>query len=100
MVPKDWATGRTMTPGSSRIPIFENIDDEAAFWDSHSSSEFADELEDVTGQVSFRVNSPDETIVVRLDHDAIEALNDRARIEHTDPTSLVRQWVIERLRAS
>jgi hypothetical protein len=28
----------------SRIPTFKTIEDEAAFWDAHSSEEFADEL--------------------------------------------------------
>ncbi len=28
----------------SRIPTFKSIEEEAAFWDTHSSEEFADEL--------------------------------------------------------
>ncbi len=28
----------------SRIPTFHTLEEEAAFWDSHSSEEFADEL--------------------------------------------------------
>lgn len=28
----------------SRIPTFTTIEEEAAFWDTHSSEEFADEL--------------------------------------------------------
>ncbi len=28
----------------SRIPTFKTIEEEAAFWDTHSSEEFADEL--------------------------------------------------------
>jgi hypothetical protein len=28
----------------SRIPTFKSIEEEAAFWDTHSSAEFADEL--------------------------------------------------------
>ncbi len=32
----------------SRIPTFSTIEEEAAFWDTHSFEEFADELEEVT----------------------------------------------------
>lgn len=34
-----------MTMGESRIPHFNNIEEEAAFWDTHSTEDYADEME-------------------------------------------------------
>ena len=100
MPAKDWATGRAATSPTSRIPVFASVEEEAAFWDMHSFTEFADELDDVTGEVSFRVLSADKAISLQFDRETIARLNDRARVENTDPTTLVRRWVLERLRAS
>ena len=100
MPAKDWATGRATTSPPSHIPVFASVEEEAAFWDTHSFTEFADELEDVTGEVSMRVLSSDESISLRFDTETIARLNDRAKVENTDPTTLVHRWVLERLRAS
>ena len=100
MPAKDWATGRETTSPPSRIPAFASVEEEAAFWDTRSFTEFADELADVTGEISFRVLSPDESIRLQFDRETIARLNDRAKVENTDPANLVRRWVLERLRAS
>jgi len=99
MPAEDWATGRTSTSPQSRIPAFASIEEEAEFWDKHSFTEFTDELEDVTGEVSFRVRPPDDAIRLRFDRETIAVLNDRAKVENTDPTTLVHRSVLERLRA-
>jgi hypothetical protein len=100
MPKKDWATGRESPTPPSRIPVFASIEEEAAFWDSHSVTEFEDELEDVSGQTFFVVRRPDEGIRLLFDDETIAALTERARAENTDAALLVRQWVRDRLRAS
>ncbi|HEY7032229.1 MAG TPA: CopG family antitoxin [Thermomicrobiales bacterium] len=100
MATRDWATGRRSTTPASRIPVFASIDEEAAFWDTHSVTEFEDELEDVTGGITFVVRRPDDAIRMLFDEETVSALTERARAEDTDPTILVQQWIRERLRAS
>ena len=100
MAAKDWATGRATVSPPSQIPVFASVEEEAAFWDTHSFTKFADELQDITDQISFRILSADEAISLQFDRETIARLNDRAKIENTDPTTLVRRWVLERLRAS
>jgi hypothetical protein len=96
----DWATGRESTTRPSRIPMFASIEEEAAFWDTHSVTEFEDELEDMTGKIAFVVRRPDDGIRLLFDEETISALTERARAENTDPTMLVQRWIRERLRAS
>jgi hypothetical protein len=100
MPARDRASGTASTPPPSRIPEFRSIDDEAEFWDTHSFTEFGDELEDVTGQVTFIVRGEKDRIVIPLDPETFAALEKRAQVENVDPTALVRRWVQERLRAS
>ena len=51
------------TEGSaeSRIPTFETVEEEAAFWDSHSLADFEDELKIVTN-VKFVRAEPQKAI--------------------------------------
>ena len=41
MPAKDWATGRAATSPTEPYPIFASVEEEAAFWDTHSFTEFA-----------------------------------------------------------
>ena len=81
----------------SRIPKFSSIDEEAAFWDSHDSTEFEDEFEEVT-DVQFVKAQPKKSITVRLEQDAFAALAQRAKEQGVGPSTLVRMWILEHLR--
>lgn len=47
------------THEKSRIPRFKSIEEEAAFWDSHDSTEFEDEFVEVDA-VRFVIAAPKE----------------------------------------
>ena len=47
MVKKDKAVSNDKN-AKSRIPHFNSIEEEAEFWDTHDSTEFEDEWEEVT----------------------------------------------------
>ena len=83
----------------SRIPTFRSIEEEAEFWDTHSSAEFEDELEEVT-DVMFVKAGPKKAITVRLDENTLAALTEQARVEGVAPSTLARMWILERLRGS
>jgi predicted glycoside hydrolase/deacetylase ChbG (UPF0249 family) len=80
---------------SRRIPEFATRKEEAEWWDTHSITDYLDELEPVQVRFAKNLSNP---IAVRLDpQDRIE-LNRRAKELGVGPSTLVRMWVRERLR--
>ena len=88
----------TRAEQQSRIPKHQSLEDEAAFWDFHSAAEFEDELEVVT-DVRFVKPNRQQSLDVPLDDDQLTALKVRAREQGLDPSSLVKTWILEHLRA-
>ena len=80
----------------SRIPSLATIEDEAAFWDTHSIAENLDEMEIVT-DVRFVPAQPKKAITVRLEQSATETLSRQAREQGVSLSALVRRWILERL---
>ncbi len=81
---------------SSRIPQFASREEETAWWDTHDITEYLDELKPV--RVRFAKNLS-EGLTVRLDPDTMRALRERAKRQGIGPTTLIRMWVMEHLRA-
>jgi hypothetical protein len=81
---------------ASRIPVFQTVEEEAAFWDSHDSTEFENEFEAVT-DVQFTKVRPTKAITVRLERDSFAALSERARERGFGPAALARLWILEHL---
>jgi len=82
----------------SRIPTFHTIEEEAAFWDTHSNEEFADELTPVEN-VRFVKARAKKTLKVRFDEDTFEDLTSEAREKGIGPSTLARMVILEHLRA-
>jgi hypothetical protein len=83
----------------SRIPEFATIEEEAEFWDTHSSTDFEDEFEVVT-DVRFVKTGPTRGLIVRLEREPFARLRQLARAQGVDVTTLVQRWIEERLGAS
>ncbi|MCC7106906.1 MAG: hypothetical protein IT307_17370 [Chloroflexi bacterium] len=81
----------------SRIPPFKTIRDEAEFWDTHDSADFEDEFEEVT-DVRFVRGQRKKAITVRLEEGSLRRLRRQAAHQGIGPSTLVRMWVLERLR--
>jgi predicted DNA binding CopG/RHH family protein len=84
------------TSPPSRIPQFATREEEAAWWDRHDITDYLDELKPV--RVRFAKNLS-EGLTVRLDPETMQALRERAERQGIGPTTLIRMWVKERLRA-
>jgi CopG antitoxin of type II toxin-antitoxin system len=82
----------------SRIPTFQTVEEEAAFWDSHSSEEFAEELTPVEN-VKFVKAGTKKALTVRFDEDTFEELSREAREKGIGPSTLARMVILEHLRA-
>lgn len=81
----------------SKIPRFETYEEEAEFWDTHDTTEFEDEFEPV--EATFAQSLIRRGLTVPLDEQTIELLQRLAREKETEPTALVRIWILDRLRA-
>lgn len=79
---------------TSRIPEFKTRDEEAKFWETHSFSEFADELKPV--KVQFAKNLS-EGITIRFDQQTLNKIRELAHKKGIGPTTLARMWIIDHL---
>lgn len=80
-----------------KIPRFETYEEEAAFWDTHDTTEFEDEFEPVG--VTFAQSLVRRGLTVPLDAQTIGLLQRLAREKETEPAALVQIWILDRLRA-
>ena len=79
----------------ARIPAFTNVEEEAAFWDTHDFTDFAEESTPVQVTVGQELA---ERLTLRLDRADREKLAKHAREKGIGPTTLARIWLKERLR--
>lgn len=82
-------------PKKSRIPQFASVEEEAQFWDTHDTAEFEEEFRPV--KVRFTKNLT-EGITVQLDPETLSKLRALAKEQGVRPTTLVRMWILERMK--
>jgi len=87
-------TKKTMT-NPSRIPEFASRKEEAEFWDTHSTADFEEEFRPVKVRFAKHLS---EGITIRLDPETMTTLRAQAQGKGIGPTTLIRMWVLERLR--
>lgn len=90
-----------MKKKKSKLPNFDKMtyEEEANFWDTHSFTEFEDELEDV--EIVFELDKPrDETLVVRMQKNFKNRMEKIARSKGLNVSTLARMWLIEKIQAS
>ena len=79
---------------TSRIPEFKDYKEEATFWETHSFSEFSDELKPV--KVHFAKNLS-EGITIRFDQQTLNKIRELAHKKGIGPTTLARMWIMDHL---
>ena len=77
-----------------RIPKFRSLEEERKFWDTHSITDFLDELKPV--KVAF-IRPKKKLISLRLEAPQIESLKAIASHKGLGYLSLIRYWITERL---
>jgi hypothetical protein len=82
----------------NKIPQIDSVTELARFWDTHSLTEFEEELEEVREPVFSRGEQSVVRIPLRADQAA--ALHRIAQSKGMDDTDLLREWVSEKLQAS
>lgn len=79
-----------------RIPEFKTVQEEAAFWDTHSVADFWDDLEPV--EEPMEVVGKKRLLSVRLGERDLDALRHMASRYGLGTGTLARVWILERLR--
>jgi hypothetical protein len=83
------------TEAHGKIPAFNNIEEEAEFWDTHDITDFLDELRPAKLVVGGELA---ERVTVRLEQADREELARRAAVKGVGPSTLARMWLKERLQ--
>ena len=77
----------------SKIPTTDSIEELARFWDTRDVTHFEDELEEVEGTVFERPSG----LQIQLSAEDAAALEEAAHARGTKASSLVREWISEKL---
>ena len=81
----------------SKIPVFKNYQEEAKFWDTHSITDFMDELKPI--KITFKLKSPKEdSVVIRLQKPLKRRLEEVAANQGLSMSTMIRMWMIDKLR--
>lgn len=80
-----------------KIPEFKSKKEEAKFWDTHEITDFLEETKQV--KVKFAKNLS-EGLTIRLDPNTLNCLRKEAREKGIGPTTLIRMWVLEKLKGN
>jgi hypothetical protein len=81
-----------------KIPSTDSIEELARFWDRHDLTDFKDQLEEVTTPVFTR--SSTTAVTVRLRPAEAKQIKRVAKTKRVREATLIRRWVIEKLRAT
>jgi hypothetical protein len=83
------------TPARGKIPSFQSIEEEAAFWDTHDVTDFIEDTAPIAVTIGPELG---DRITLRLDRNDRAALDRHARAMGVGPSTLIRIWIKERLR--
>jgi predicted DNA binding CopG/RHH family protein len=80
-----------------RIPDTDSIEELAQFWDTHDATDYEDEFEEVTEPL-FERRQRRIVMAVPLEAQEVEAVEKIAKAKGLDNKTLLREWVLEKLR--
>ncbi len=81
-----------------RLPNTDSIEELAKFWDSHDLTDFEEDLEEVSEPVFARTKGT--SLRIELQPTEAQCLKKIARSKGIKDTTLLRQWILERLHES
>jgi predicted DNA binding CopG/RHH family protein len=74
------------------IPAFASIEEEAAFWETHSTTDYEDEFKPVRVRFAKKLS---EGLTIRLDPETLAKVRAEAHERGIGATTLIRMWVLE-----
>jgi len=81
-----------------RLPDTDSVEEMAAFWDHHDLTDFADDLQAVSEPVFVRAKGT--SLRIELQPAEAQHLKKIARSKGVKETTVLRQWILERLYGS
>jgi hypothetical protein len=84
------------TMNARKLPQTDSIQELAGFWDAHDLTDFEDQLEEVREPVF----EPDSVIPLHLHSTEAQAVTRIAEAKGLAAAELVRQWILEKIRAN
>ena len=79
-----------------RLPDTDSVEKLATFWDNHDLTDFGDDLQEVSEPVFVRAKGTSLSIELRPAE--AQHLKKIARSKGVKETTVLRQWILERLR--
>lgn len=86
-----------MSEKNKKIPLFKSIQEEADFWDTHSINDYLPELKETRIEYSPKVKK-ESNVVLRMEPELKKRLSALSRKKGITLSTLVRIWLIEKLR--
>jgi hypothetical protein len=84
---------------ANKVPKFKNIKEEAKFWDSHDITDYISEL--TPAKLMYKTRGErKEVVTIRVAPALKKELSKVADCYDISPSSLIRMWVVEKLRDS
>ena len=83
------------TTTKKRLPAFASVEEEAAFWDTHSTADYEDEFKPVRVRFAKKLS---EGLTIRLDPETLEHVRAEAHERGIGATTLIRMWVLEHVK--
>ena len=79
-----------------KVPAFKNEQEAGDFWDTHSPLDYPEDFREV--QVTFDRPLIKRGITIKLSQETIDELRELAEAKGLGSSTLVRMWILERLR--
>ena len=80
---------------------FESLEQIQDFWDTHSTADYWDEMEDVEMELSPALKSKIELRklyhLLGLSNEQVDSIENEARIENIDSIKLISKWILEHI---
>ena len=78
----------------AKIPTFKSEEEESEFWDTHDSTDYLDDTEEVEVELSpGLVQAIRGRYIIQLEPNQRKRLEKIAKRKHTDPQELITGWV-------
>ena len=87
-------TKKKQSTSPNRIPPFTSIEEEAKFWDTHSTADYEGEFRRARVRFGKQLS---RDITIHLDSRTMQKVRAAAHERGIGPTSLIRVWVLEQL---
>ncbi len=84
-----------MNKAKKPVSEFKTSQEEAEFWDTHSFADYWDDFK----PVQVHLAKKERPVTVRFDRNTLTQLTQAAREKGMATTTLIRMWVMERLKA-